>query len=190
MAADTSRRLYEGYRHVDQLLKDRVELFRYGGGPAILELNNRVLCGTTPERRLQYTGHLAETQRRFYARDGFGSIHEWIQRNEGRPTRTFAGGLYVQVVTMPQLFIEGNRRTAALLASYALARGGLPPLVLRPEICDRYDAVTEPCTTIPRGGGIGSALAIQQASRRLSAFLAETEDARFLAQPAEAGPAG
>ena len=122
----------EGYRYVDALLAERVDVFAYGQSRHLLELNHRVLCGITPERRTQFAAHLAETERRFYDRGdgGIGELHDWVQRNRTRPARALAAGVFVHAVSTPQLFIEGNRRTAVLVASYLLARGGLPPVVV------------------------------------------------------------
>src|SRR5688500_2306722 len=69
-AADVSRRVLEGYRYIDELLAERVELFAYGGSARILELNLRVLCGVTPERRVAFADHVEATRAWFYDRPG------------------------------------------------------------------------------------------------------------------------
>ena len=38
--------------------------------------------------------------------------------------------MYVRILSRPQLFIEGNQRTAALVMSYVVLRAGQPPFVL------------------------------------------------------------
>jgi prophage maintenance system killer protein len=42
-------------------------------------------------------------------------------------------GLYIQIISQPQLFIEGNHRSAILMVSYMLGREGYPPFVLMPD---------------------------------------------------------
>ena len=44
-----------------------------------------------------------------------------------------AAGVYVRVLSEPQLYIEGNHRTGALIMSYILARDDRPPFVLSVE---------------------------------------------------------
>lgn len=185
--ADEARRLVEGYRHVDRLLAERVEIFAYGQSRHLLELNHRVLCGVTPERRLLHAAHLAETERRFYEAPGggFGALHAWIQRHRGRPPRQLAAGAFLQVVSTPQLFIEGNCRTAALLASWLLARSGLPPLVVTAAAHPRFAAICERAVAVDRSG-FTSAIALTLAGHRMADFLADTADPRFLRAPAPA----
>ena len=188
---DVLRRLMEGYRYVDALLAERVDVFAYGQSKHLLELNHRVLCGITPERRTQFAGHIAETERRFYDRGlgGIGELHDWVQRNRTRPARTLAAGVFVYVVSTPQLFIEGNRRTAVLVASYLLARGGLPPVVITAESYPSFDEVAERAVAVDRNGfasGIGLTLAIH----RVADFLQATADPRFLRQSAAANAVG
>ena len=183
------RRLLEGYRYVNSLLAQRTELFAYGQSRHLLELNHRVLCGTTPERRRQYAAHIAETERRFYGADGgIGELHAWVERNRHRPPRSLAAGVFVRAVSTPQLFIEGNRRAAVLLVSYVLARAGLPPLVVPPELYPRFDALCERALAIDRAG-FASGIALTLATHRVADFLLEAGDVRFLRAP-ETLPAG
>jgi hypothetical protein len=189
-AADVSRRVLEGYRHVDALLADRVELFAYGGSAQILELNLRVLCGVTPERRVAFADHVEATRARFYDRPGQGvdALNDWVKRHRTASPRVFVAGLIVQVVATPQLFIEGNRRTSTLLASYVLARSGLPPLVVPPDRIPDYRAVMEACGSIERTGGLRSRMARIRAVRRTAALIDALADPRFLAATAHSLP--
>ena len=179
--ADAVRRLSEGYHYIDSLLADQIEIFRYGQTGHILEINHRVLCGTTPERRVQYADHIAESERWFYDRPGagIGAVFSWLQRHRTQPTLAIAAGIFVQVVSHPQLFIEGNARSATLLASYVLARGGLPPLVLTPATLPDYRNLTDRCLAIDRSGLTGS-FAVSVVTNRVAAFLESATDRRFL----------
>jgi len=187
LTPDTLRRLAEGYRYVDRLLEDRTEIFRYGQTHHILELNHRVLCGVTPERRKQFAAHITETERWFYDRPraGIGAFFEWLQRNRTKPPRVIAAGIFVQVISTPQLFIEGNRRAATLLASYVLARSGLPPLVATAEVYLRYRQETERCNAIDRDR-IASTFTTAMATVRVAEFLQETVEPRFLRERSQA----
>lgn len=184
MTADALRRIGEGYRYVDALLAKRAEIFRYGASGAILEVNHRVLCGVTPERRYQYAEHIAETGRRFYDPPGAGvaALFGWLQRNRTQPPLALAAGVFVQVVSRPQLFIEGNGRSAVLLASYVLARAGLPPLVVTARHYPTYRALAERCSAIDRTR-VTSAFALSGVTARVAAFLKEAADPRFLHAP-------
>lgn len=186
MAADVSRRVLEGYRYVDELLASRVEVLAYGGSARILEINNRVLCGVTPERRAAYADHIAATRNWFYDRPGEGvdALNDWVKHNRTATARAFAAGLVVQVVSTPQLFIEGNRRTSTLLASYILARAGLPPLVIAPGRIQDYRDAMEACAALEHAGGIRNRLAVTGAVGRVTALIESMEDPRFLAAPA------
>ncbi len=188
---DVLRRFLEGYRYVDALLAERIEIFAYGQSRRLLELNHRVLCGISPERRTQFAAHLAETERRFYETPdgGITQLHDWAERNRSKPARTFAAGVFVHAVSTPQLFVEGNRRTATLLASYILARSGLPPLVVSPQTYRRFDEISERALAIDRGG-FASSIALTLAVNRTADFLLDVADSRFLRQSASASGFG
>lgn len=179
-----SRRLMEGYHHVDQLLADRVEIFAYGQAHHLLELNHRVLLGTTPERRTQFANHIAETEHWFYDRadTGMSELDGWYARHRSRDPLTLAGAAIVQVVSRPQLFIEGNKRTAVLIASYLLARDGYPPVVITSEHHAAFTGLTDRAARIERRGLVGS-LQAMLATRRLVDFLRETGERRMLREP-------
>lgn len=181
-AADVSRRVLEGYRYVDELLASRIELFAYGGSARILELNLRVLCGVTPERRVAYADHIEATRAWFYDRPGQGvdALNDWVKRHRTATPRAFAAGLIVQIVAAPQLFIEGNRRSSTLLASYVLARSGLPPLVVAPDRIRDYRDVMEGIGAIEHTGSLRSRVALMAAVGRTQGLIESLADRRFL----------
>lgn len=185
-AVDVSRRVLEGYRYVDELLADRLEVFAYGGSAAILELNLRVLCGVTPARREAYADHIEATRAWFYDRPGEGvdGLNDWAKRHRTAHPRNFAAGLIVHIVSAPQLFIEGNRRTSTLLASYVLARSGLPPLVIAPDRIADYRSAMEACGKLDHSGGLRNRLALMSAVGRVQSLIEEMADPSFLAAPA------
>ena len=123
--------LLAGYAYVDQLLEDGVDMFSLKGSDHILELNHIVLCGVDARVRLEYGPHILETRRRFS--QGIGQILDWYAGKKSKSACKRAAGVYVLGVSQPQLFLEGNHRTGALLASYILVKDGKPPFVLTRE---------------------------------------------------------
>ncbi len=188
ITAEALRRLLEGYRAVDRLLAERIDLFDYGAARHLLELNHIVLCGVTPERRAQFADHVEETERVFYGRPGIGDLTDWYKRNRGRAPRKLAAGLFLRLVTAPQLFIEGNGRTATLLASYHLARTGLPPLVIGVEDFAAYADILRRAGAIDRAS-FSSLFATEFVTHRMVGLMTETADPRFLLEPEPAAHA-
>ncbi|TPE52029.1 hypothetical protein [Amaricoccus solimangrovi] len=181
LTRDATRRLGLAYRAVDRLLGARIDIFEYGESRRILELNHLVLCGDTPERRAQYADHLAATEHRFYddPRGGVAALMDRYARSRRHAPEVLAAEIYVQTVSGPQLFLEGNSRAAAVLASYCLARAGLPPLVVTAETMPEYHGLVERSVAVDRDGITGM-LSFGTAVRRLAHFIRETGDADFL----------
>ena len=169
--------LLEGYAYVDQLLEDGIEVFSPSGLDHILELNHIVLCGSNDSLRLEYGSHLLETRRRFA--DGIGAIADYYEdkRHKSAPRR--AAGVYVLSVSQPQLFLEGNHRTGALVASYILVQEGLPPFVLTPKNAVAY---FNPSTLIKwrdKQKFLDRQYYLKKYRRVLQEFFEETLDKRF-----------
>lgn len=140
--------MLEGYRFVDSLLAEGRDPLALGESQNLLEINHIVLCGRSPERRAENAEHIAATEARFYddheaGADGF---YDWLDRRRGGTPEEFAARLYVRMVSSPQLFIEGNQRTAALCASHVLAAGGEPPLVAHAA----FIPIAEACRRVNR----------------------------------------
>jgi hypothetical protein len=134
--------LLAGYRYIDRLLSDMasggepVLPFSEGGhSSGLLELNNIVLYGTDPERRERYASSLKACEKRLYTRRG-GGIDDLVNTYRLHQHESLwhrCAVVYVHTLSQPQLFIEGNHRTAALLVSYLLALEARPPLVMGSE---------------------------------------------------------
>ena len=169
--------LLEGYAYVDQLLEDGVEVFSPSGFDHILELNHIVLCGTDDRVRLEYGPHLLETRRRFS--QGIDAIADWYDRKRHKSATRRAAGVYVLSVSQPQLFLEGNHRTGALVASYILVQEGLPPFVLTPQNAVAY---FNPSTLIKyrhKEKFLDRQYYLKKYRRVLQEFFEETLDKRF-----------
>lgn len=189
LSSDIVRRMMNGYAYVDRLLRDGVDLFSHGSSHHWLELNHLVLCGTTPERREQFRQHIEETERRFYddSVGGIGERMEWLSRRRTDGPAALAAGIFLHIASSPQLFIEGNCRTATLIASWALVSHGLPPIVVTDRNHRAFFALTDACKHIERLRW-GQAVMFRRESGRIEEFILATADRRYLAE--EAGPGG
>lgn len=178
------RNLVAGYALVDRLAAADVELFAYGGSKHLLELNTLVLCGEDPRRRAEFAPHRAASEAWFYdARGGnIGGLVDWYQRHASDPPFERAAGVYVRLLSEPQLFIEGNHRTGALVMSQILVRAGLPPFVVSIANAKGY---FDPSTVIrtKRKNGYTLLFELPRIKKRFARFLRAQSDPRFLLGP-------
>lgn len=181
LRSDVVRWMVDGYAHLDALLQAGRDPFALGNSRLLLELNHAVLCGKDPTRRAGFTEHLAATERRFYGdhEAGADAFFDWLSRRRGEPPLPLAAALYVRIVSTPQLFIEGNRRTATLAASFVLVRGGLPPLVATPGRARSFGRVSLAAQAIDRGWWTAP-LQLAVAERRMRRVITQALDPRFL----------
>ena len=136
-----------GYTFVDRAVADGVDLFTLRHATALLELNHIVLCGLDEQVRQEYQAHLEATAQRFYEQEEFNidDILRWYYKHEQESAWKRAAGVYVRILSQPQLYIEGNHRTGALIMSYILMRDGKAPFVLT---VDNAKAYFDPSTLI------------------------------------------
>jgi hypothetical protein len=170
-----------GYAFVDGLVAAATDVFALGQLRHLLELNTLVLCGASEARRAAHAGHLAATERRFYEEReaGIQDMVEWYARHADEPAWSRAAGVYVRMLTTPQLFIEGNHRTGALVMSYILRRDGLPPFVLSVGNAAAY---FEPSTVLRdiHKHSPAALFRLPGIRRRLAALVREHADERYL----------
>ncbi len=187
--ADIARRMVEGYRQLDQFLAEGRNPLGFGQSPLLLELNHVVLCGRSADRRTEHAEHIAATEARFYGDPlaGADDFYDWLDVAGHPLARDFAARLYVRVVSSPQLFIEGNQRTAALCASYVLAAAGLSPLVLDVAMAVRFAPVAEACRAVDRTRPL-SGIRSRVAAFRFERLLQGRDESRYLKQPEPAAP--
>lgn len=164
--------LMSGYALVSQLLEAKIELFAFGGSSYLLELNNRVLCGTSEQKRREYRKHIAATDRHFYERAdaGIQDLMDWYARHRHESVWHRAAGLYIRILSEPQLFIEGNDRTSALVMSYILAREGHPPFVLTTLNAKAYFEFSALVKRIPRNS-LANLFRLPRLKARIAGFL-------------------
>ena len=170
-----------GYAFVDALLVAGIDVFTMGNLRNLVELNTIVLCGNDPARREQYARHVEATERRFYEEraGGIQDVVEWHARHQTESAWNRAAGAYVRVLSAPQLFVEGNHRTGALLMSYILLAAGHPPFVLSPGNAAAY---FDPSTVIRNTGKKSAAMLFRgpALTRRLARLLRDHADPRYL----------
>jgi hypothetical protein len=129
-----------GYAFVDRAVADGVDLFTLRHATALLELNHIVLCGLDEQVRQEYQTHIEATAQRFYGREecNIDDILRWYYKHEQESAWKRTAGVYVRILSQPQLYIEGNHRTGALIMSYLLVRDGKAPFVLTVDNAKAY----------------------------------------------------
>lgn len=171
-----------GYRHVDVCLDSGYDLFGPGASPHLLELNRLVLCGEQDSRpRAEVARQLKSAEQHFYSTEGggVGGLMEWLELHRKDKIWKRAAGLFTWVLSQPQLYLEGNHRTGALLMSYLLVRQGRPPFVLTVENARHF---FEPASLIKKHKkhGLDTLLALPKLTRKFAHLLEEQADAGFL----------
>lgn len=173
-----------GYHFVDSLLAERVDLLAMGNLKLFLELNALVLFGGDEGARVGAEYQLAATDLRFYDQEGGGirDVVEWYDLHRAASAWRRAAGAYIHILSEPQLFIEGNHRTGALVMSYILAREGRPPFVLTAENARAY---LDPSTLITetRKHSLMALFRIPKITRYFAKFLKEQADQKYLIAP-------
>jgi hypothetical protein len=170
-----------GYHFVDSLVAEHVDVFAMGNPKLFLELNALVLCGRDEGARARAASHLAATERRFYEQEGGGirDIVEWYTIHRAEAPWRCPAGVYVRMLSEPELFIEGNHRTGALVMSYLLAREGRPPFVLTVVNAKAY---LDPSTLITetRKHSLVGTFRMRRVQRYFAKFLKEQSDRQYL----------
>ena len=140
MTDDVLDNMLAGYAFVDQAVADGVDGFTLRHATALLELNRIVLCGLNEQVRQEYHPHIEAATQRFYEQEegNIGDILRWYDRHDGESPWKRAAGVYVRILSQPQLYIEGNHRTGALIISYILMREGKAPFVLTVDNAKAY----------------------------------------------------
>lgn len=170
------RNMLAGYALVDDYVKRGVDLFSLQHVDLMLEINTTVLCGTSPERRAEYADHIAASEDYFFDNEenggGIKDLLEWygMHRNESAWKR--AAGVYVRILSKPQLFIEGNHRSGSLIVSYLLMREGFPPFVLTVDNAAGYFNPSTVMRNLPKRG-VKALYQLPKIKKKYAAFLEE-----------------
>lgn len=179
--------LLAGYRFVEALVAARVDLLAMGNLRHLIELNTLVLCGPDAQARREAADHLKATEERFYEQEegGIRDIVEWYELHRAESVWQRAAGVYIRAMSEPQLFIEGNHRTGALIMSYILMREGRPPFVLS---IDNARAFFDPSSLVKKikRRSIRMRFKMPGLRKTLAQLLRDGSDRRYLLRPDQA----
>ncbi len=170
-----------GYAFIDELIERRIDLFSLGQLRLFLELNALVLCGRDEQVRSEAARHLSATDKHFFDNidGGIRDIVEWHALHTAESAWMRAAGVYIRMMSEPELFIEGNHRTGALVMTYLLVRGGQPPFVMTVDNAKAYLDWSTHFTT-KRKAGFALRWQMPWLKRGFAEFLKAQADPRFL----------
>jgi hypothetical protein len=171
---DILRNMLSGYAFVDEALScyPDIDLMAFKYAKFILELNHIVLCGEKKRIRQEHHSHIEATTERFFNQEGCNirQILGWYHKHNKISVWKRVSGVYIQLLSQPQLFFEGNHRTGALIMSYLLARDGKAPFVLSAQNAKAY---FDPSTLIKdtRKNWVTQLLKLPKINKRFAKFL-------------------
>jgi hypothetical protein len=170
-----------GYAFIDELIARKIDLFAFGQLSLFLELNALVLCGCDEQVRLEHARHLSATDKHFFDNvdGGIRDIIEWQALHADESPWMRAAGVYIRMMSEPELFIEGNHRTGALVMSYLLVRGGQPPFVMTVDNAKDFLDWSAHFTT-KRKSGLALRWQMPWLKRRFAEFLKAQADPKYL----------
>jgi hypothetical protein len=181
--------MMSGYAFVDWAVADDTDLLDPQYVARLLELNHIVLCGRDPNSRREHRKHIQATAQRFYTQDEFNidDILRWYREHTYESAWKRAAGVYVRILSQPQLYIEGNHRTGALIMSYILGRDGKAPFVLTVENALAY---FDPSSLIKETNKTPTTLLMKlpRMKKRFARFLEAQADGQYLEMHPEGVP--
>jgi hypothetical protein len=188
MTDEVLNNMMSGYTFVDWAIADDTDLLDPQYVAGLLELNHIVLCGRDPNNRREHSKHIQATVQRFYTQDEFNidDILCWHRDHAHESAWKRAAGVYVRILSQPQLYIEGNHRTGALLMSYILGRDGKAPFVLTVENALAY---FDPSSLVKETKKTPATLLMKlpRMKKRFAQFLERQADAQYLEMPPQGG---
>ena len=180
--------MMSGYAFVDCAIAHDTDLLDPQYVAGLLELNHIVLCGRDPNSRREHHKHIQATAERFYTQDEFNidNLVRWHRDHAYESAWKRAAGVYVRILSQPQLYIEGNHRTGALLMSFILARDGKAPFVLTVENALAY---FDPSTLVKETNKTPAMLLVKlpRMKKRFARFLEAQADGQYLATDSHCG---
>ena len=128
---------------------------------------------------------LEATEARFYEEPGagIGDVMNWYSLHRGKDLWRRAAGVYNRILSDPQLFIEGNHRTGALVMSYLLTRAGQPPFVLTRKNAKGFFDPSSVVKKTKKRQFLGE-IKFKRLTRDFAKFLTSQKSFDFLALPA------
>jgi hypothetical protein len=188
MTDEVIANMMAGYTLVDQALADDHEGLTFRHASYLLEFNHTVLCGLNPRDREDSRKHIEATEQRFYGQEDYNieDILQWYHRHAAESPWKRAAGVYVRILSQPQLFFEGNHRTAALIMSYILVGDGRPPFVLS---VDNARAYFDPSSLVKETtkSAVTLLMKLPRLKKRFARFLEEQAHAHYILSVASNG---
>jgi hypothetical protein len=132
--------MVSAYAYVDELLGEGVEPFSDVGMEHMLTLNLRVHYGDDNRLISQFASAIEANIDKFNSNIEVIANWYWRHLRCGDHPYKLAAETYVSIVGQPQLFLEGNHRTAALIGSWIGMRANYPPFVLSVDNAIAYFA--------------------------------------------------
>jgi hypothetical protein len=164
----------EAYALIDDYVARGIDLFDLQHVDLMLEINATVLCGSDPAQRVEFAEHLAATEKHFFNNEegGIKDLFDWYGKHRDESAWKRAAGVYVRILSKPQLFIEGNHRTGSIIVSYLLIREGLSPFVLT---VDNAEGFFNPSSVIRNSAkyGVKALFELPKIKKKYAAFLEE-----------------
>ncbi len=120
--------------YLDFFIKKKdYDLLSKRGGPDMLEINNRVHYGLNTTLRSEYRKAISATAEKFTRQvKPLRSYYSKKTRNQVSATK-IAAEIFISIVGQPQLYIEGNHRSGAIVSSWINLVNNRPPFVLTVE---------------------------------------------------------
>jgi hypothetical protein len=120
--------------YIDYFIKKKdYSLLSNKGGPDMLEVNHRVHYGMNNSLRYEFEKAIEATTEKFSRQ--VVPIRQYYRKKKKLDTSAYrmAAEVFVAIVGMPQLFIEGNHRSGSIIASWINLVNEKPPFVLTVE---------------------------------------------------------
>jgi len=172
--------MLDGYRCIDEYFACNIDPFEVGQSERMLELNRIVLCGGSENNNNCSKSQSKATRKHFYEdMDGVADVMEWLDIHRNDNTWKRAAGVFTRILSQPQLYLEGNHRTGALLMSHLLISDGKPPFVLNVDNAVHF---FEPASLIKKRKkrGLDKLLQLPMLTKRLAKQLKRDADKTYL----------
>jgi hypothetical protein len=174
--------LLAGYAYLNELLAQDIDLLARGNSRRLLQLNCLVLWGSCDPKAVGCAGEFRQTEEHFYddgSPGGMRSLFNYASEHKGNGVWKRAAGVYIRILSEPQLFVEGNHRTGALLMGHMLTREGKPPFVLTASNAKAYfdpSSLVKAC----RKRTLRALLEVPKLRKRLAKFVENEANPAFL----------
>jgi hypothetical protein len=120
--------------YIDYFIKKKnYSLLSIEGGSDMLEINHRVHYGVNSSLRHEYNKAMDATTEKFSKQ--VVPIRKYFRKKSKLGTSKYhvAAEIFIAIIGMPQLYIEGNHRSGSIIASWVNLINEKPPFVLTSE---------------------------------------------------------